>query len=1059
MSEKEFSEEIDEKADWFYGIRGRQSDARLNSRWHAALAQVRTLRDARTTDLDPCGARLKGAFSLSGGRARGSVVDNPYERGAEEFASECVDVQLDKRVREPAVLRLRPSRGASTRLSLRTTMVFRWDAHQRRWHLVDHSGYSRASGSAWALVGRSGRYVAIALPADKKRTRRIALERFAFYYKQIGAANGLTARASEYFDAATFRQLVAIDPNANGVRAQERTALIAVHRETRVLQKQGRAQFPNGGLAEWHLIEHLSLADSVLVNELGIGDLVHRFPWVFRIVHRVGRWVPNGPNNVNGRVKSLAIHPTDGRILYAGAGDGGIWKSTDAGATWSHRWTFQDSMAVGSVALAPSAPNTIYVATGEDAPGYGSNYGGVGVYKSSDAGSTWVQKSTAAALGARCTRIVVHSSNPRIVYLASENGVHKSVNGGDTWTTVRGGHASDLVMAHDQPNTLYAGFWNEGLFKTIDGGASWQMITSPVTIFVVIALFTIPFPSGNDAGWIKLAIGRDGPHGSDYVIAKLGPQGQNTYATFDGGANWGPAGGTEAADYDKWTSMVAIHPRNPRRLFLGGINLQYSDDGFNFHPTNGTHSDHHQVVFDPNEESICYCCCDGGVYRSTDGGVNWALSSRFMQATQLMSLGLSQQGTFVVGSATQDQGIIQTDGSPEWSDFNGGNEWGMFVVDPNDSRHIYISPGDGQLRRSTDGGHTWTDPTQGLTDPWPSQSRQTKAASFAHVAVRPGISNFLIGAATATEQVKDDAGNVTDTYGPFYRLYYSRDWGQSWWNAHTLAASATRVAYAPSDSNRAYAASSDGTFLRSNRGGEAGWFEPATAANKPPAGVITSITVDPTNADTVYITYGDVTPHVYRSTDGGAHWASCAGSRPDMSLPDIAASAFVVDSESSDILYVGMDVGVFRSNDWGLSWYPYNDAPDDDDLPKVIVTGLVQHVATHQLFASTMGRGLYYTYTSGILSLRVLAVSYNFHGRRESGIQFLRVTDGSTTYVMTRPEVIRRIEAGTEVYTIGRDGSRAEVEVMQPDQTHPIQYLQTVPDNTTADNLESLPRF
>jgi hypothetical protein len=139
MSEKEFSEEIDEKADWFYGIRGRQSDARLNSRWHAALAQVRTLRDARTTDLDPCGARLKGAFSLSGGRARGSVVDNPYERGAEEFASECVDVQLDKRVREPAVLRLRPSRGASTRLSLRTTMVFRWDAHQRRWHLVDHS--------------------------------------------------------------------------------------------------------------------------------------------------------------------------------------------------------------------------------------------------------------------------------------------------------------------------------------------------------------------------------------------------------------------------------------------------------------------------------------------------------------------------------------------------------------------------------------------------------------------------------------------------------------------------------------------------------------------------------------------------------------------------------------------------------------------------------------------------------------------------------------------------------------------------------------------------------
>jgi photosystem II stability/assembly factor-like uncharacterized protein len=1061
MSEKEFSEDLYEKAERFYAIRGRQSDARLNKRWHAALAQADVLRHSRTANLDPGGKRLAKAFSLKGKgkRVRGTVVKNPYLRGAEAFASECVDVQLDKRVREPAMLRLRMKRGATTRFSLRTVMVFRWEARLRRWHLVDHSGYSKASRGAWALVGRSGRYVAIALPADKKATRRIALERFASHYKQLGAASGIMARASDYFDAATFRQLVKIDPNTAAHRAESQIGLAAVHRETRTLRKQPRIQFPNGGLAEWHIIEHLSILRAGLLDELGIGDLVHQFPWIFRLANRVGRWYPSGPNNVNGRVKSLAIHPSDGSILYAGAADGGIWKSTDGGSIWSHRWTFQDSMAVGSVAIAPSAPNTIYVATGEDAPGLGANYGGVGVYKSTNAGSTWMQKSTAAVLGARCTRIVVHPTNQAIVYLASESGVHKSMDGGDSWTMLQAGHASDLVMAHDHPNILYAGFWNDGLYKTIDGGATWQQITSPVTVFVVIALFTIPFPTGNDAGWIKLAIGRNGPHGSNYVIAKLGPQGQNTYATFDGGANWGPAGGSEAVDYDEWTSMVAIHPRNPRRLFLGGVNLQYSDDGFNFHPTNGTHSDHHQVVFDPRDELVCYCCCDGGVYRSADGGVNWSLSSRFLQATQLDSLGVSQQGTFVAGSATQDQGIIQTDGSPEWSDFGGGNEWGMFVIDPNDSRNIYISPDSGQLRRSSDHGHTWTNPTQGLTDPLASQKRQTQPASFAHVAIRPGISNFLIGGATVSEQVKDDAGNVTDSYGPFYRLYYSRDWGQSWWNAHTLAASPMRVAYAPSDNSRAYAASTSGAFYRNNHGGEAGWFEPASASNKPPVGTITSITVDPTNADIVYITYGDVTPHVYRSTDGGEHWSSCAGARADMSLPDIAASAFVVDSENSDILYIGMDVGVFRSNDWGVSWYPYNDAPDDDDLPKVIVTGLAQHVATHRLFASTMGRGLYYTYTSGILSMRVLAVSYNFHGRHESGIQFLRVTDGSTTYVMTRPDVIRRIEAGTEVYTIGADGSRAEVEVMQPDRTHPIQYLQTVPDNTTADNLESLPRF
>jgi photosystem II stability/assembly factor-like uncharacterized protein len=505
--------------------------------------------------------------------------------------------------------------------------------------------------------------------------------------------------------------------------------------------------------------------------------------------------------------------------------------------------------------------------------------------------------------------------------------------------------------------------------------------------------------------------------------------------------------------------MVAIHPNNPRRLFLGGLNLQYSDDGFFFHPTNGTHSDHHQVVFDPGNEAICFCCCDGGVYRSTDFGVNWTLASRWLQVSQLMSLGVAQQGAFVAGSATQDQGIIQTDGSLDWSDFGGGNEWGMFVVDPNDSQHIYISPGNGQLRRSTDRGHSWSNPTTGLTDPWPSQGRQTVPASFAHVAVRPGISNFLIGAAVVFEEVKNDAGAVTDTYGPIRRLYYSRDWGQTWWNAHTLGSTATRVAYAPSSPSRAYAGTESGTFLRNNHGGELGWFEPASGADRPPAGVITCITVDPANADLVYITYGNINPHVYRSVDGGAHWAAVNGVRADMMLPDIAASSLVVDHESSDVLYIGTDVGVFRSNDWGVSWYPYNDAPGNDDLPKVAVTGLAQHTATNRLFASTMGRGLYYTYTSGIVSLRVLAVSYLFHGRPHVGIQYLRVTDGASTFVVTRADLIRRIEAGTDVYTIGSDGSRATVRVMEPDRVHPIQYLQTVADNTTADNLMDLPRF
>lgn len=1058
-----FSEDLSRKARWFHETRGHQSREELDRRRHKALAHVKVLRASRLADHDPGGRPIRTPFHLSGaGRNRTAVVDNPGASASQGFTTVCVHVDLGRPQAKPAALRLRVLRGAGRRVSLSTAKVFRWDERLRRWHMVDHSGYSAASRGVWALVSRSGVYAAIALPRKKAAARRFGLERFAYYYSQLGIESGLTSRPADYFNNRMFRQLLTMDPGlpqSTQAAARHTRALTALHRESKSLEPSWRGQVPNGGLPEWHLIEHFAAIRPTFLKQIGVDDIVREFPWIFRVANRVGRWHPNGPININGRVKSLATHPTDGNILYAGAADGGVWKSIDAASTWRHLWTFQDSMAVGSLAVAPNAPNTIYVATGEDTPGSGNSYGGVGVYKSTNAGASWALKSSAAVLGARCTRIVIHPLNRNIVYLASESGVHKSTDGGETWNRVLNGHATDVVIAHDHPNTLYAGVWNDGLYKTTDGGTSWTRNTSDVTVFVVLALFTIPFPTGAAAGWIKLAIGRDGPHGSNFIIAKLGPDGANSYASFDGGGKWSPAGASEAVEYDEWTSTVAIHPKNAKRLFLGGVNLQYSDDGFFFHPTSGTHSDHHQVVFDPNREATCYCCCDGGVYKSTDFGVNWSLASRYLQATQLVSLGVSQAGDFVAGGATQDQGIIQTDGAMDWQDYNGGNEWGIFVVDPNDSRRIYVTPGPGQLRRSTDGGHTWSNPTQGLTDPWPSQDRDTQPATFFDLAVRPGMSNFMIGAAQTFEEVKDGAGKVTDSYGPIRRLYYSRDWGVSWWNAHELPSKPTRVAYAPSDNTRAYAGTENGRFYRNNHGGQLGWSEPAAAANKPPAGIITGITVDPTDANTVYITYGDINPHVYRSIDGGFHWTSAAGSRADMTLPNIAVSALVVDPESTDILYVGTDIGVFRSNDWGISWYPYNDAPGTDDLPTVMITGLAHHAGTNRLFASTMGRGLYYTHTSGIVSLRVLAVSYNFRGRTHVGIQYLRVTDGSTTYIMTRIEVIRRIEAGTNVYTIGADGSRAEVVVMEPDDRHPIQFLQTVSDNTTADNLMSLPRF
>jgi photosystem II stability/assembly factor-like uncharacterized protein len=623
--------------------------------------------------------------------------------------------------------------------------------------------------------------------------------------------------------------------------------------------------------------------------------------------------------------------------------------------------------------------------------------------------------------------------------------------------------ASDLVIDPNNPETVYAGIWNKGVYKTTNGGGHWDRFEDGIVFHPILFIFfglMGDFPQDNDAGWIKLALGKNGNGGSEFIVAKLGQDGEKIFASGNGGDVWYPLPSTEGVSYNEWCTLIAVNPDDHKWIYAGGVGLQYSDDGFNFSATSGTHSDHHVLVFDPNNSNTCYVACDGGVYKSTDRGVHWSLKSRYLTATQLMSLGVSDQGSFLAGSATQDQGIIQTEGSYNWDNFGGGNEWGMFVVDPNDSDNIYISPGDGKLRRSTNTGRNYTTLTNTLTDYWPSQDTQTRAARWRHVAVRPGNSQVLVGVAYVADEVKDDDGNVTDSYPAKERIYYSCNQGDSWSIAMNFSSGkGTRVAFAPNDSNRVYVGTNDGQVFRSNNGGQSGWSKPYTNANKPPAGNITSITINHLDKDTVYLTYGDINPHVHRSVDGGAHWEAVSGAAPSLALPNIAVTSLVIDPENDDILYVGTEIGVFRSNNAGYSWYFYNDSIGEYDLPKVLVTGLAMHKSTRRLFASTMGRGLYYTYTSGLDSQRVLEISKYFHGHEFAGIQYLKVTDGVTTSIMSRWEVIRRIEAGTVFYTIGSDGSRAEVLSMQPDAQHPQDYVKTAPDATLADNLLSLPRF
>lgn len=1050
-------EDMGRKAQWFHGTGRVRSLAELTRLRDDALAHTEVMRELARAGSDPGGGAPKTAVSIVGGgrRATARRTERPGEVPAEAFLTDAVEITVPEGV-APAV-KLRPRRGARSTLDPRTARLFRWDPQTRRWTLVVGSGWNERSGYAYGPVTRSGTYAAVALPKDGATLERIALMGFTRRYVASAVASGAFAAPADFRDAAAFGAYYATTPAA----AHEQGASLAVAQRARAraVRVLGRSL---GDLTvdrpEWSIIDLLpTLADRWAVTIVG---QVPYWPYFDRVNDVVGPWFPMGPFNINGRCKSIAMHPTNGNILYAGAANGGVWRSTDGGQVWQSSWVFEASLAVGALAVAPSVPTTVYAATGEDTDIWGPSYGGAGVFRSTDSGLTWSQRAGSANVGGRCNRIVVHPSNRHRLLVSSDTGVHRSTDGGSTWTTVLGGHATDLVMAADRPDILYAGVRNDGIYKSTDGGTTWTKLTGQLVTIAIIINKSEPFPTGNDLGWVKLAIGRGGPKGSDYLIAKFGPNSARTAATEDGGGVWLALAGNEGVTYDEWCSFVAIHPRSPQVSFIGGLNLQRTTNGFMYAATSGTHSDHHAMVFHPTNDNIAYVCTDGGVYRSTDAGATWTLSSRYLQAAQLMSLGVSRAGDTVVGSATQDQGIVATDGSMEWRDTGGGNEWGMFVIDPSSSANVFCSPGDGQLRRSTDHGHTWSNPSNGLTEWWAAKNRSTRPATFQHAAVKPGDSTVVVGATTVEDQIKDANGNVTASYGPNHGIFYSSNSGVSWSKMATLTERATRVSFSESTPARVYVATQNGRVYRSDSSGGSGWSEPYTVANRPPSNSVTSLSVDPHNKNRVYLAYLDATPNLWRTTDAGATWRACSGVGDTTSLPAIALRDVWVDPENSDCLWVASDIGVFRSNDYGASWYPANDGLGGYDLPRVPVSGLAYQPSSRRLYAATVGRGAYYTLPSGLVRLRAVARCMTYHGRVQRGIVRLRLTDGAKTYDMTRQEVIRRIQAGTEVYVRAADGTTAEVQAMQPDHTvHPMEYLKTIPDSTPGDNLLSLPLY
>ena len=348
-----------------------------------------------------------------------------------------------------------------------------------------------------------------------------------------------------------------------------------------------------------------------------------------------------GPAVMGGRLDDFAVVESDPRIIYLGAAAGGLFKTVNGGQTWKPLFEDQPNPSIGDIALAPSNPSILYVGTGEANNRQSSSWGD-GVYKSMDAGATWTH------LGLEQThhigRIVVHPTDPNIVYVAAlgdlwgpnkERGVYMSTDGGAHWTQSlfidEDTGVSDIAIDPQSPNILYAAAYQRrrtvfgyngggpgsGIYRSTDGGLHWTKLMGGTAPRWAAACL----PTG-DIGRCAVEVYRRNSN-IVYALIEHATLG-GVYRSEDKGVTWTRMSDTNPRP--SYFSQIRIDPNNDQKIWLGGVNMYMSEDGgrtFSQARFRDVHSDVHAIWIDPNNSDHLLSGNDGGIWVTWDSGRNW----------------------------------------------------------------------------------------------------------------------------------------------------------------------------------------------------------------------------------------------------------------------------------------------------------------------------------------------------------------------------------------------------------------------------------------------------
>ena len=710
------------------------------------------------------------------------------------------------------------------------------------------------------------------------------------------------------------------------------------------------------------------------------------------------KWQFLGPTNISGRVTDVAVVAPRGKsyTIFAATATGGLWKTDNEGVTFEPVFDHGITASIGDVTIAPSNPNLIWLGTGE-ANIFRSSNAGAGAFKSADGGKTWQYMGLAGTH--TIARIVIHPSNPELVYVAAsghewtdneERGVYKTADGGRTWRKVlyanpRTG-AIDLVMDPSDPSVLYAAMWqrlrrkwndprNEpdynasGVFKSTDGGETWAPVNEGL-------------PPAPMRGRIGLDVARSNPNVlyafvDNYEVARQAKAGEvdaygrpraaiikgaEVYRTDDKGRTWRKVSESNdvmermAGTYGWVFGQIRVDPTDERTIYVMGLGLNQSKDGGRtFQPLRGMHGDHHALWIDPDNPNYLVNGNDGGIVVSYDQGKNWRQFLDNLPAVQFFNVSFDMDTPFRVYGSIQDHGSRRgavdlsrgRDRIPAQRFENApGGEGSRHAIDPRNPDIVYSAGFYHNISR--------TDLSQRDARGQPQATPITPRLGPAD--------GYLRGQWLSPILLSTHNPDVLYFGGQFVFRSWNR--GDAW---EKISADLSdndpkqqgdipyQTVFALSESpmrfGLLYAGTDDGRLHVTRDGGKT-WAEITRGLQ--PKRWVSKVAASAFDEGTVYAAQNgkrddDFTAYLWKSTDYGATWKSLAGNIPLGPINVIAE-----DPTSAKILYVGTDVGVYVTVDGGASWEVLG-----ANLPTNYVHDIVVHPRDRVIVAATHGRGMW----------------------------------------------------------------------------------------------------